>query len=159
MIVGHSSVNRSTKQQWTLPLLTHLSSDINILTLWQTQLHFFTVWWLQFHSVIFRRMGHYWSWEKTTCGVVWVEIKHHSVAYFECIIEFDTLLHWASVEGRAHTWHVNTSLSVNIWCVYEVHMSPALSGSSALLHVKLGDVLKICNGIIFNFYLGLSHVW
>ena len=34
-------------------------------------------------------------------------------------------------------------------------MSPALSRSSALYHVKLGDALEIRNGIIFDFYWGL----
>ena len=37
-------------------------------------------------------------------------------------------------------------------------MSLTLSGSSALQRVKLGDALEICNGIIFNFYLGLPHI-
>ena len=47
---------------------------------------------------------------------------------------------------------------MNIWCVHEVHMSPTLNGSSALLCVKLGDALEICEGIIFDFYLGLPHL-
>ena len=37
-------------------------------------------------------------------------------------------------------------------------MSPTLSGSSVLWHVKLGDALEICDGIIFNFYPGLPHM-
>ena len=50
---------------------------------------------------------------------------------------------------------------MNIWCIYEVHMNPALSGSSALLCVKLGDALEIRDRKIFYFYLGLPHmlVW
>ena len=36
-------------------------------------------------------------------------------------------------------------------------MSSALSGSSALQCVKLGDTLEIHDGIIFDFYLGLPH--
>ena len=38
-------------------------------------------------------------------------------------------------------------------------MSPALSESSALQRVKLGDALEIRDGIIFDFYLGLPHVY
>ena len=37
-------------------------------------------------------------------------------------------------------------------------MSPALSGSSALQRVKLGDALEIRDGIIFDFYPGLPHI-
>ena len=43
-------------------------------------------------------------------------------------------------------------------CVYMSRMSPALSGSLSLLHIKLGDVLEIRDGIIFNFYPGLPHI-
>ena len=38
-------------------------------------------------------------------------------------------------------------------------MSPAPSGSLALQHFKLGDVLEIHDGIIFEFYYpGLPHI-
>ena len=43
-------------------------------------------------------------------------------------------------------------------CVYTAHMSPTLSGSSALLRVKLSDALKIHNRIIFDFYPELPHI-
>ena len=36
-------------------------------------------------------------------------------------------------------------------------MSPTPSGSLALQHFKLGDVLEIRDGIIFEFYPGLPH--
>ena len=39
--------------------------------------------------------------------------------------------------------------------VYTLCMSPALSGSSALQHVKLSDVLELHNG---DFYPGLPHI-
>ena len=38
-------------------------------------------------------------------------------------------------------------------------MSPAPSGSLALQHVKLSDALKIWDGIIFEFYPALPHVY
>ena len=44
-------------------------------------------------------------------------------------------------------------------CIYIARMSPTLSGSSALQRVKLGDALKIRNGILFDFYLGLPHMY
>ena len=38
-------------------------------------------------------------------------------------------------------------------------MSPAPSGSLALQHIKLGDVLEIQDEIIFDFYPGLPHMY
>ena len=36
-------------------------------------------------------------------------------------------------------------------------MSPALNGNTALQHFERGNVVKIRNGIVFYFYLGLPH--
>ena len=38
-------------------------------------------------------------------------------------------------------------------------MSPALSRGLALWHVKLGDALELPDGIIFDFYPGLPHMY
>ena len=45
------------------------------------------------------------------------------------------------------TYHVNT-----------VRMSFALNGSSALERFECGNAIEIRNGIMFDFYLGLSHM-
>ena len=37
-------------------------------------------------------------------------------------------------------------------------MSPALNGSSAQERFKRGNAIEICNGIMFDFYLGLPHM-
>ena len=37
-------------------------------------------------------------------------------------------------------------------------MSPALNGSSALQHFERSNIVKIRNGIMFNFYPGLPHI-
>ena len=37
-------------------------------------------------------------------------------------------------------------------------MSPALNESSAIRHFKHSDAIEMCDGIIFDFYTGLSHV-
>ena len=37
-------------------------------------------------------------------------------------------------------------------------MSPALNRSTALQRFKHGNTVKIRNGIMFNFYLGLPHL-
>ena len=47
---------------------------------------------------------------------------------------------------------------MNIYYVYTVHMSPALSGSSVLEWFKCGNVIEMCSGIMFDFYPGLPHV-
>ena len=38
-------------------------------------------------------------------------------------------------------------------------MSPTFNGSSALQHFERGNAVKICNGIMFDFYLGLPHMY
>ena len=38
-------------------------------------------------------------------------------------------------------------------------MSPALNGSTALQRFERGNVVKIRNGIMFDFNLGLPHVF
>ena len=45
-----------------------------------------------------------------------------------------------------------------IWYVYKACMSLATSRSLLLQHVKLGDMLEICDGIIFEFYPRLPHI-
>ena len=47
---------------------------------------------------------------------------------------------------------------MNIWYVYEACMSSAPTESLALQHVKLSDMLKIHNGMIFGFCPGNCHV-
>ena len=47
--------------------------------------------------------------------------------------------------------------AVSYSCIYTVHISPALNGSSALQRFDHGNAIKICNGIVFNFLLGLPH--
>ena len=84
-----------------------------------------------------------------------IEIEYYSVAYFERITEFDALYIALSARlGRgSYTLHGRIRYS----CVYIACMSPTLSGSSALQHVKLGDALEIRNRIIFDFYSGLPR--
>ena len=48
---------------------------------------------------------------------------------------------------------------MNILCVRVAHMSPALSGSLVLQRIKLGDAIEIRDGIIFDFYPGLPHMY
>ena len=38
-------------------------------------------------------------------------------------------------------------------------MSPALNGSSAIQCFERGDAIEICDGITFDFYTGLSHIY
>ena len=37
-------------------------------------------------------------------------------------------------------------------------LCPTLNGSSALQHFKLGKMIEIRNGIMFDFYPGLPHI-
>ena len=49
---------------------------------------------------------------------------------------------------------------VNVVSIHEFtqHMSPAFNGSSALQRFERGNAIKICNGTMFDFYLGLPHM-
>ena len=74
---------------------------------------------------------------------------------------------------RSH-YHVGSALAQNLhegqgsyalckrgkypW-VYPAHMNPALNGSSVLECFEHGNVMEICNGIMFDFYPGLPHIY
>ena len=38
-------------------------------------------------------------------------------------------------------------------------MGPTLNGSTALQRFKRSNAVEICNGIMFNFYPGLPHIY
>ena len=40
----------------------------------------------------------------------------------------------------------------------KVHVSPTLNGSLAIWHFKCSDAIKLHDGIIFDFYMGLLHM-
>ena len=65
---------------------------------------------------------------------------------------FEAPYRWTSVKGGAHTYFVDAGLSTT-------RMSPALNRSSAIQHFKGNNVIKIRNGITFDFYTGLPHTY
>ena len=44
-------------------------------------------------------------------------------------------------------------------CIYEARMSPTLNGSSAIRRFEHSDTIEIRDGITFDFYMGLPHVY
>ena len=42
--------------------------------------------------------------------------------------------------------------------MYKARMSPTLNGSSMIRHFEHSDAIEIHDGIIFDFYPGLSHI-
>ena len=42
--------------------------------------------------------------------------------------------------------------------IYEVRMSPALNGSSAIWRFERSNAIEIYDGITFDFYMGLPHI-
>ena len=91
------------------------------------------------------------------CGQSRVEIEEYSVAYFNRIAMFKAPHRWTSVQGGAHNYVLRKFIRYS--CIYEVHMSPTLSRSSAIRHFKHSNAIEICDGIPFDFYTGLPHVW
>ena len=68
----------------------------------------------------------------------WVEIKHYSVAYFDCIIKY---CNRNFIEGGAHTHYVDLSgVHVSTLC-----MSPTLTRSSGLQHFKHNKAIEMRN--------------
>ena len=47
---------------------------------------------------------------------------------------------------------------MNTYHVYTARMSPAFNGSSVLERFERSTVIEICNGIMSNFYPGLSQI-
>ena len=72
-----------------------------------------------------------------------VEIKGYSVMYFDRIAVFEAPYHWTSVKDGAHMCFMDALISnesmKHIW-------APPFKGS---------DVIEICDGITFDFYVGL----
>ena len=84
-----------------------------------------------------------------------VEIEHHSVAYFHRITVFGAPQCRTSING----WGSYTvGKLMNTYHIYTARMSPALNGSFALQHLQHSNMIKIRNGIMLDFYLGLPHI-
>ena len=65
-----------------------------------------------------------------------VEIKHYSIAYFNCVSVFKVLEHRTLVVGGAHTHCVDAQIPDISNCA--VCMSPALNGSFVLQCFECG---------------------
>ena len=50
-------------------------------------------------------------------------------------------------------------IKVHLSSIYKAHMSPTLNGSSVVRRFLCSDTIKICNGITFDFYTGLPHLY
>ena len=86
----------------------------------------------------------------------WVEIKHYSIAYFDCITTFKALWRRTSVKGS----YVLRRL-IRYSCTFTartVCMSLVLNRSSVLQRFERGNAVEIHNGIMFDFYLGLPQL-
>ena len=75
---------------------------------------------------------------------------------FRPITMFGVPYRLTSAKGGSHTWFTNTWIS--IWCIFEACMSLTLRRSSVVQHFVRGNVLKVFDRIIVNFYTRLSHV-
>ena len=67
--------------------------------------------------------------------------------------------HIAELPLRTDEAHMRFIHSLDIRCIYEAHMSPTLNGSSAVRHFKHRNAIEIRNGITFDFYTGLPHIY
>ena len=76
-----------------------------------------------------------------------VEIEYYSVAYFDPVTVFKAPYLRTSVKGGAQTR-----------CVIAACLSPTLNRSSEIRRFERSDAIEIRNGIIFDFYTGLTHI-
>ena len=84
-----------------------------------------------------------------------VEIEGYSIAYFDRIAAFEVPYRWTFVKDRAYMRFVDSRYS----CIYEARMNPALNTSSAIQRFKHSNAIEICDGITFDFYTGLPHMY
>ena len=75
-----------------------------------------------------------------------VEIKHYSIAYFNCITAFEAFLRRTSVKGGAHY----ICKLMNTYLIHTAHVSPTLNRSSVLEHFECSNAIEICNGIMIS---------
>ena len=87
-----------------------------------------------------------------------VEIKHHSVAYFDHIT---VTVRSAKTQYFRYGWgSYSLCKLMNTWHIYTARMSPTANGSSVLKRFKHSNAIEIRNGTMFNFYLGpVPHIW
>ena len=75
--------------------------------------------------------------------------------YFKCITKFNML------QTQLVQWCYVLHRCIRYLCTHEARMHeppPLVEAKHYSSRIKLNDVLEICNGIIFDSYLGLSHV-
>ena len=80
-----------------------------------------------------------------------VEIGHYSIAYFDHVQT--TVTQNFRKERGSYALRRLTRYS----CIFAAHMNPALNGSVVIQCFKRGNVVEMCNRIMFDFYLGLPH--
>ena len=92
---------------------------------------------------------------------VYVAVPGRNWTLFRCV--FQSYYHIRSAVTQYYCgWSSYTLCKlINAYHVYTVRMSLTPNGSSALQHFEHGNVIKICNGILFNFYPVLPHtcIW
>ena len=75
------------------------------------------------------------------------------VAQFDRIAAFKALWRKTSAKDGAHM------CSEDAYASLRSRMSPTLNGSSVLQRFERGNVVEMCNGTMFDFYLRLPHVY
>ena len=83
-----------------------------------------------------------------------VEIEGHSVAYFDHIAVFEVSYRW--VKGGAHTCFIDARISnASTKCVWALPLMEVQRYGAS----KAADAIEIYDGITFDFYMGLPHIW
>ena len=88
-----------------------------------------------------------------------VAVSGRSWTLFCCV--FRSYYHvWSAVtQYFCYGWKSHALCKLmNTWHIYTAHMSSTLCGSSMLQHFECGNVIEICNKIMFDFYPRLPQL-
>ena len=89
----------------------------------------------------------------------YVAVPGRNRTLFRCILRTYYCVQSAVTQCFHYRWGSYTLCKLmNTWHVYTVRMGPTCNGSTALQRFVRGNVLEICNGIMFNSYPGLPHM-
>ena len=93
-------------------------------------------------------------------GISYVAVPGRNRTLFRCVLR----LHYRVPRAVMQYFHCKWGSYVlcklmNTWHIYPVHMGPTPNRSSALQRFECVNALEIRNGIMFNFYPGLPHIY
>ena len=106
------------------------------------------LWWVD--------LEHAWSGPFLVC----VAVPGRNRTLFRCVFRSHYRIWSAVTQLFRYGWSLYVLCKLmNTWHIYTVHMNPTPNSRYTLQHFECGNAMEICNGIMFDFHLGLPHVF